>query len=178
MAQSNLAAYSAQVLVATVRAKRVAWLVALGWVAFPFAVATCFHPSDVIRLQAYFEGLPPPHLFTSEQLTAGFIKAVFALGVLILIQLVGTRLFYRYAAITNADRIAAPSLWPIAALLTGIFGNAGWLAYTGQLDPVGGLIGFASMALTVGAEWIIEGMGADFVRGRAQGAHPPINQSW
>jgi hypothetical protein len=86
MDQSNLAQYAAQVQVATVRAWRVAGLVALGWVLFPFAVATCFHPSDVIRLQAYFQGLPPPHLFTAEQLTAGFIKAVFALGTLILIR--------------------------------------------------------------------------------------------
>jgi hypothetical protein len=92
--------------------------------------------------------------------------------------LVGTRLFYRYARLTNAERIAAPALWPLAALLTGIFGNAGWLAATGQLDPVGGLIGFSSMALTVGAEWLMEGLGSDFVFGRAQGAHPPVNQSW
>jgi hypothetical protein len=178
MDQSNLAQYAAQVQVAAVRAWRVAWIVALGWVAFPFAVATVFHPSDVIRLQAYFQGLPPPHLFTAEQLTAGLVKAVFALGVLILVQFVGTVLFYRYARLTNAERIAAPALWPLAALLTGVFGNAGWLAATGQFDAVGALFGFASMALTVGAEWLMEGLGRDFVFGRAQGAHPPVNQSW
>jgi hypothetical protein len=178
MDESNLALYAARLQVAAVRAWRVAWIVALGWVAFPFAVATVFHPSDVIRLQAYFQGLPPPHLFPAEQLTAGVVKAVFALAVLIFMQLAGTVLFYRYARMSTTGPIVTPALWPLAALCTGIFGNSAFLAFTGRFDLAGGLIGFSSMVLTVFAEWVTEGLGREVVFGRAQGAHPPVDQSW
>jgi hypothetical protein len=170
--------YVAQIQVAGVRAWRVAWIVAAGWVLFPFVVATVFHPSNVIRLQAALEGLPKPHLFTAQQLAAGFVEAVFVLGVLALIQIVGTVLFYRRAQMVNAGPVATPALWPLAAIVTGVFGNAGWLAFTGHFDVVGCFAGCSSMLLTMLAEWVVNGLGRDFVFGRAQGAHPPINQSW
>jgi hypothetical protein len=171
--------YVAQLLVSGVRAWRVAWIVAVGWALFPFAVATVLHPSDVIRLQAALQGLPQPHSFTSQQLGSGLMQAVFVFGVLVLVQLVGTALFYRRARLTHAGPVAIPALWPLAAIVPGVVGNAGWwLASGGTIDPVGILIGFSPVALTVVCEWVINGLGRDFVFGQAQGAHPPVNQSW
>jgi hypothetical protein len=171
--------YVAQIQVAIVRAWRVAWIVAIGWGLFPFAVATVLNPSDVIRLQAKLEGLPPPHLFTQQALVSGLMQAAFALVVLAGFQLGATVLFYRYAQLVSAARPASPMLWPLAAIATGVVGNACWVAAMGTIDdPVGLLIGFSPTALTVLVEWVVNGLGRDFVFGRAQGAHPPINQSW
>jgi hypothetical protein len=141
--------------------------VALGWCTFPFAAMTCIHPSDVIRLQAKLQGLAQPDIFTVSQLASGFVQAIVALVVLVVFQLLGTLLFYRRARLFNAGAVAAPVLWPLAALLTGILGNAGWLVGTGQFDLIGCLIGFAAVALAEVCEWVIEGFGRDFVFGPA-----------
>ena len=136
--------------------------VALGWAVTPFAVATLCHPSDVIRLGAALQGLPQPHSFTSQQLASGFVQAVVALLVLLVFQLVGTTLFYRRARLYNAGAVAAPVLWPLAALLTGVLGNLVWLI-AGQLTFVGFLIGFSSVVLAEVSEWVCEGLGREFV---------------
>jgi hypothetical protein len=141
--------------------------VALGWCLFPFGVMTCVHPSDVIRLQAKLQGLDPPSLFTAHQLASGFVQAIFAVVVLVVFQLVGTVLFYRRARLFNVGAVAAPVLWPLAGLLTGILGNACWLVGTGQFDWAGCLIGFASIVLTEASEWVVNGLGRDFVFGPA-----------
>jgi hypothetical protein len=173
---SRAAMYAAELQVVYVRSWRRpwVWMIALGWVLFPFTVATLLHPSDVIRLTAKIEGLPIPHLFTVAQIASGFLQAVFALVVLVMFQFVGTVLFYRRAQLANLGRIAAPTLWPLAAVATGLIGNAAWLVVTGHLDWIGCLIGFSSAGFTVAAEKIIEGLGRDFVYGRAlAGDHQP-----
>lgn len=112
--------YAAQIQVAIVRAWRVAWIVAGVWALFPFAVATVLHPSDVIRLQAALQGLPKPHSFSGQELASGFVQALFVLGVMVLVQIVGTTLFYRRVQLLPTGPIAAPALWPVAAILTGV----------------------------------------------------------
>ncbi len=139
--------------------------VALGWSLFPFAVQTVFHPADLLMAQAHLQGLHP-RSFTAGQLASGFVQAVVALLVLLVFQLVGTVLFYRRARLYNAGAVAAPVLWPLAALLTGVLGNAIWLI-AGQLGFLGCLIGFSSVVLAEVSEWICEGLGRDFVFGPA-----------
>lgn len=174
---SSTALYAAALPVAYARAWRVAWIVMIGWILFPFALATVFHPSDVIRLHAKLDGLPKPDVFTAQQLMSGFVQAVFALAVLIGVQLVGTTLFYRRVQMDNLGRIAAPTLWPVAGFLTAVIGNLAWVA-AGQSDFVGWIIGCSPIALTVICERVVEGLGRDFVFGRATGAHPGQPQSW
>jgi hypothetical protein len=150
------------------RCRPVGWLlvigVALGWAACPFAIATVCHPADLLRWQAYFQGADPWRAFTAGQLASGFVQAVVAVVVLLVFQLVGTVLFYRRARLYNAGAVAAPVLWPLAALLTGIVGNAAWFIGTGgHFDVVGCLIGFSSVVLTEVCEWGCEGLGREFV---------------
>jgi len=170
--------YAAEVQVAYVRAWRSAWpyIVALGWVLFPFAVSTVLHPSDMIRVQAKLQGLDRPHLFTHQQLVSGEIQALFTLGVLALVQIVATTLFYRRVRMSQSGPVAVPTLWVLAAL-TGIIGDIAWIA-AGQSDLPGMIVGGSSVVLTVLAEWVVNGLGRDFVFGTATGAHPPIQQPW
>jgi tryptophan-rich sensory protein len=169
------AMYAAQVQVAYARAWRSPWpyVIALGWVLAPFAVSCVLHPSDVIRLQAFMQGLDKPHWFSQQQLTAGCVQAVFALGVLALVQICATTLFYRRVQMfVGPGPVAAPPLWPIAFVATGVVGNAMWLAGTGQIDLQGWVVGCSSAALAVACERVMELLGKRFVFGAPQGAHP------
>lgn len=173
---SRAAMYAAELQVAYIRSWRRpgVWIIALGWLLFPFAVATLLHPSDAIRLAARFEGLPMPQVFSLPQIASGFMQTVFALVVLVMFQLVGTVLFYRRAQLASSERVAVPTLWPLAAIATGLIGNGAWFVATGQLDWVGCLIGFSTAGFTVAAEMIVQGLGRDFVYGRAlAGDHQP-----
>jgi hypothetical protein len=168
-------AYTAEVYVASKRNGILSWAIAGGWCVFPFAVAAVFWPSDVVRVQSKLAGLPRPHSFTAAQLTAGFIEALFVLAALGLFQLVATVLFYRRAKLEESGPVAVPPLWPLAAIVAGVFGNLAWLIGTAQFDLAGCLIGLSSAALTVGGEVVCEKLGRDFVFGTAASAQP---QSW
>jgi len=171
-------AYAADVQVAYVRAGVTGWLVALGWIAFPFALQTLLHPGDAIGAQYALQGLTPPQLLTAQQIAVGFVETVFALGVLMLFQLVNTVLFYRRAQLSGAA-VATPTLWPLAAVLPGVIGNAAWFVGTGSFDLTGCLIGLSPIALTVAAEMVCNQLGRDFVLGLAvAGQHPSQSQSW
>jgi hypothetical protein len=88
-----------------------------------------------------------------------------------LVQLVGIVLFYRKAQIFGS-RIATPALWPCAALLPGVIGNALFFVFTREFDVTGLVIGLAPMAVTFGAERLCEQLGRDFVFGpRVAGLH-------
>ena len=166
-----LVGYSRNLFDENGRWRPVGWLivigVALGWALLPFAITTCLHPSDVIRLQAKLQGLTLPNSFTVGQLASGFVQAIVAGVVLIVFQLVGTVLFYRRARLFNVGAVAAPVLWPLAAVLTGILGNACWLVGTGQFDWFGCLIGFTPVVLAELCEWVVEGLGRDLIFGPA-----------
>jgi hypothetical protein len=163
--------YAGHVYVASRRARQYSMAVALGWIAFPFAVQTVLHPTDAIRLQLKLQGLPVPSLFTSQQAAAGFVEAVFALCVLVLLQMVCTVLFYRRAKMEGSS-VATPALWPIAALATGVIGNGVWWYGTGAFDAAGGLVGWSSMALTFGGELLCNRLGREFVLGAGKVSVP------
>jgi len=173
--KQSLGAYAADVHVASARAGRYAVAVALGWVAFPFVVQTVLHPTDAVWLQMRLQGLPVPHAFTSQQAASGLIIAVFALAVLVLLQMVCTVLFYRRAQIEGSS-VATPMLWPCSALAIGGVGNAIWWACTGVFDPNGGLVGWAPAALTVGGELLCNKLGRDFVLGNGKVPVPYLGQ--
>jgi hypothetical protein len=173
-----LGEYGTDLHIASVRASRVAWIVALGWVLMPFGLATLVHPEDMINAQYILQGETPPHVLTAQQMGVGFVETLFALAVFVLVQLVGTVLFYRFAQITDRERIATPVLWPLAALLPGVIGNAIWFCALGYADVTGLVIGLVPIAMTFGCERLCEHLGHGFVFGRAvSGAHPPV-QPW
>jgi hypothetical protein len=159
--------------VAFVRAGFIGWFVAAGWIAFPFVLASLLHPGDVINLHYVLQGVAPQKILTVRQMSLGFVETVIALGVLLLLQLVAIVLFYRRAQVYGATRIATPALWPCAAILPGVIGNALWFVFTrGQFDATGLVIGLAPMALTFAVELLCEKLGRDFVLGpRVAGLH-------
>jgi hypothetical protein len=160
-----LGAYISDLHTAAVRA-RLGWLVALGWIAFPFVLATLLHPGDAIRLQYFLQGQHAPRDLTAQQVGVGLVETVAALGVLLLLQMVFTVLFYRRVRLALPDdAIATPMLWPLAALLPGVIGNAAWFVGTGYFDMTGCLIGLLPVALTCAAEIVVNNLGRDFVFG-------------
>jgi len=133
-----------------------------------------FHPSNAIKLQLKLQGLPPPHVFTSQQLTVGCIEAVVALAVLGLCQMVFTVLFYRWAKMAGKP-LTTPALWPLAALGVGVFGNAAWFYGTGVFDWIGCMIGFSSAVLTVIAQIVVNTLGREFVMGPNPQPQGPVS---
>jgi hypothetical protein len=171
MNKFSMGAYSSELQVAAVRAGWVVWLVAAGWIAFPFALGNLLHPGDVINWHYILQGEHPHQVLTAQQMGVGFVEAVFELGILLLVQLVGIVLFYRRAQVYGA-RVATPALWPAAALLPGVVGNGLFFVFTREFDVTGFVIGLAPMALTFAAERLCEQLGRDFVLGpRVAGIH-------
>lgn len=167
-------AYMNEVGAASSRASGYAVAVAMGWLACPFAVATVMHPEDALRLQYKLQGLVVPHSFTAQQLGFGLIEALAALFVLVLLQLVGTVLFYR-AAKMDGVAAATPNLWPLALFVAGIVGNAAWFFGTGAFDLAGCITGLTSTALTVGAEITCNWLGKEFVFGPGPAAQAQVS---
>jgi hypothetical protein len=171
MNRSSMGAYMSEVQVAAVRARGIIWMVAAGWIALPFGLATLLHPGDVINLQYVLQGEAKHKILTVQQMGVGFVETLFALGVLLLLQLVGTVLFYRRAQVYGA-RNSTPTLWPIAALLPGVIGNALWFVCTGYVDVTGLVIGLVPTAITFAAERLCDQFSRDFVFGpRVAGLH-------
>jgi hypothetical protein len=151
-------------------------LVALGWLVLPFLLQTLLHPTDMIWLQYKLQGLRVPLTYNNQQWYFAIAVTAFLLVVLVVFQMVGMVLFYRRAQMVNAP-VATPALWPLAALLAGVFGNAAWLVATGSFDPSGCVIGLVSAAITIFGEMIVEGLGRDFVLGSAaSNLHPQMRQ--
>jgi hypothetical protein len=164
--------YGGQLHAAAARV-RLGWLVVLGWIAFPFVLRTLLRPGDAIRLQYILQGQPVPHFLTAQQLGVGLVETFAALAVLIVFQLICTVLFYRAAQAAQLGQpVATPALWPLAALLPGLIGNAAWFVGTGYFDLTGCVIGFAAIPFTVAAEIVVNNLGRDFVFGpRVAGLH-------
>jgi hypothetical protein len=172
--KNQAGAYLGNVAEASSRANGFIAAVALGWAALPFVVQTAFfHPSNAIKVQFILQGLPPPHAFTSQQLTVGFIEALVALCVLLLVQMCLTVLFYRNAKM-QGQSVATPVLWPLAAFTVGTVGNGIWFYATGAFDPVGCMIGLSSGVLTVIAELVCNHLGREFVLGVGHAAQAPM----
>ncbi len=81
---------------------------------------------------------------------------------LLAIQLSNTIGFYRRAALAG-QWVCMPTLWPIAAIATGVIGNMVWWIWTGYFDAVGYFIGFSSAGGTIVCELICELLGRKFV---------------
>lgn len=166
----SFGAYVSDLHSAAARA-RLGWAVVVGWIAFPFIVATLVHPADAIRLQYFLQGQAAPHLLTKQQIALGLVETLAAGAVLLLFQMVCTVLFYRRVRL-DGERPATPTLWPLAAILPGIVGNAAWFIGTQHFDGTGFAIGLTPVVLTVAAEWIVNGLGRDFVFGpQVSGMH-------
>jgi hypothetical protein len=156
----QMGVYAATVHVAEAKSRPWLWVVALGWGAFPFVLRTVLvNPGDMIWLQDYAQGLAPPPSFTAQQTGVGLVEAVITLAVLVMWQLIATTAFYRRAALDVGGPVATPPLFPLAALLPGVVGNAAWLGGTGYFDLTGCLIGLSPVALTVGCEFIVNRLG-------------------
>jgi hypothetical protein len=171
--------YAADTHTAFERAPFMGVLVALGWLAFPFALQSLIYPQDIVAWQHVFQGEPVPSYYTTQQLHAGLVQAGFILAVLILLQMVGTVLFYRKVRLDAGltQKVAAPPIWPLAAIAAGVIGNGIWWAYTGYFDLEGMIVGFTPAALTVGCEMLCEKLGQDFVFGPNGGPNQyAINQ--
>jgi hypothetical protein len=155
--------YAATVQVAEAKSRPWLWLVAAGWIVFPFALRTALlNPGDMIWAQYWVQGVAPPLHFTAQQTAVGLVEAVIAVLVLVLLQIVCTVLFYRRSAL-DVGPVATPALWPLSALLPGVLGNAAWYGWTGIFDWQGGFVGLSPVALTVGAAIIINRLGKNFV---------------
>lgn len=155
------------------------WLVAAGWIICPFLLRTAaLNPADMIWLQYKLQGLVlPPYGFTAQQTAAGFVEAVIALAVLMLVQLTATVMFYRRSAL-DIGPVATPPLWPLAALLPGVLGNALWVAFSpGTVDWQGILVGLSPAWLAFGAEVFVNRLGKNFVYGQGQQALALLGQS-
>jgi len=168
---NRFGAYASEFQVAAVRSRWVIWFVAAIWIAFPFGLATLLHPGDAINLQYFLQGEGKHKVLSTQQMGVGFVETIFVLAFLLVVQFLGVLHFYRRARMDGA-RIATPALWPVAALLPGVLGNAIWFVCTGYLDTTGLLIGLVPTAITFFAERLMERLGRDFVLGpRVAGLH-------
>jgi hypothetical protein len=152
--------YAAEVQVAVVRSRGIVYFVALGWLVMPWIFQSLVFPGDAIRVQAYLMGLPKPEHLTAQQLIAGLIDTLFVLAAVVAFQYIGTLHFYRRAQISG-NTAARPALWPIAAISTGLIGNAIWFVVLGGIDLEGALMGFMPALFTITVEMFLEKAGTN-----------------
>jgi hypothetical protein len=134
---------------------RVRWLV-MTWFSYPVAVQAVLHSERSIQLANWLQGLPVPYAFTSRQLIAGELMALFALASLSLSMFIATVLIYRKAGFWFR-------LWPLVGIAVGFFGNLGWWIATRHFDPVGALAGFSPLSMSFVVFAICEKLGKEFV---------------
>src|ERR1700761_9468124 len=67
--------YTSELQVAGVRGGWVTGLVAFGWIAFPFALASLLHPGDVVNLHYRLQGEAAHKILTTQQMCVGFVEA-------------------------------------------------------------------------------------------------------
>jgi hypothetical protein len=159
----ELGKYYGDLRVAADRGKLVSSVLVIGWLLFPVAVQTAFHPADAVGFEYWLQHQPVPRFYTEHMVAAGEITAAMALIGLGLFMLGATVLFYRRAGYWV-------KLWPAAAIVVGLIANGVWWYHTGYFDRVGALAGATSLALMVICEAVCEHLGADFVFG--QGKRP------
>jgi hypothetical protein len=167
----DLGRYYGSLVEAFQRAVAPVLVIAVGWLLYPVALQTVVHPADAAGFGYWMEGQPVPRFFTSQALIAGEIKALLALAGLSLVLLVAVVLFYRQV------KFAVP-IWPLAAVLVGVFGNGVWWGSTGYFDLLGALAGLTPLAMTVGCEAVCEKLGQDFVFGPGNRPRFNPNPGW
>jgi hypothetical protein len=132
------------------------WWLAATWFLYPGAVQMVLHPSRSIQFQSWLQGLDIPYEFTTHQLVAGELTALFVLASLSLSMFLATLLLYRKAGFWFR-------LWPLVGVVTGFFGNLGWWIATQHFDPVGALAGLTPLSGAVAIFGICEWQGKKFV---------------
>jgi hypothetical protein len=148
------------------RAGLLKWLILVIWFLVPVVAQIIMHPTDAAGFLYWLNGQQVPAAFPSQEVVRAEFMAVIALTVVILAYLGAMTLFYRRA------RFVVP-LWPLAGVLVGIVGNAGWWLGTDTFDFAGTLAGFMPMALAGVSSAVLERLGADLVFGR--GNRPRFN---
>ena len=163
------------------RAGPLAWMIAAGWIVFPFAVQTVLHPADAVWAQYDLQGLGLAAVFHVAASGCGRDRGSVrprrpghvADG------LHGAVLPPRAVERGGSHHADAR---PLGLLGVRHPGNSVWfvaLTLAGDLNFVGYFVGFSSVALTVGAERLCQRLGRDFVLGLAlSGQHPPQTQPW
>ena len=91
--------YYGDLRVACGRGKLLVSVLIAGWLSWPVAVATMFHPTDAIGFQFWLQNVSVPRFYTWHQATAGVIDASATLGCISIVMLGATVLFYRRAQI-------------------------------------------------------------------------------
>jgi hypothetical protein len=158
MTMANLR-YDSALAVGLQRAGFLKVVIVACWFALPVLAVTIMHPSDAAGFWYWFNGQEVPQYFSSQQIVRGELTAWLALGATLFVYLVAVTLFYRKAQFFVA-------LWPLAGLLVGVVGNAGWWFGTGMWDQAGMLAGWMPAALAGTATALCEKLGADFVFGK------------
>jgi hypothetical protein len=132
------------------------WWLVMTWLLYPVAVTMVLKPSRSIQLGSYMQGLDVPHVFTSQQLMAGEVIALFALASLSLSMFMATVLIYRKAGFWFR-------MWPLVGIVVGGFGNLGWWIGTQHFDPIGALAGLSPLSMAFVVFAICEKLGKEFV---------------
>src|SRR5271156_6535529 len=111
--------YCGLLSVAFQRAGWLMWLMMAGWLLYPVALQTVFHPTDAIGFQYWTQRQPVPRSYTAQMAVSGEIFALIALVVLSLLLLGVAVLVYRKVQFSFA-------MWPLAGVLVGVVFNAIW----------------------------------------------------
>lgn len=159
MSGKSTGKYYGDLKIAAGRGKLSSGVLIACWLVFPVAVQTVLHPTQAIGFEYWLQGQEVPRYYTMQMATAGELKALMALGGLILLMLGATVLFYRRAGYWV-------KLWPVPGLAVGIMANAAWWAHSGFFDRIGALAGLSALAVMVICEAVCEHIGADFVFGK------------
>ena len=162
----NSIAFNTAYAVSLRRAGLLKWLIVASWFIVPVLAQTIAHPSDAAGFWYWLNSQQVPGVYSAQQIVRGEFTAVIALAGVVFIYLVAMTLFYRRAQFFVR-------LWPLAGLLVGVVGNAGWWFGTGTFNSTGALAGFMPMALAGIATAICERLGANFVFG--PGNRPPFD---
>jgi hypothetical protein len=156
---NGLGNYYERVVIGMRRGGFLTWVIVATWFLVPFLGQTVVHPSDAAGFWYWLNSQPVPRSFSSHEIVRGEFTTALALGGVLFVNLVATTLFYRRAQFWL-------SLWPLAALLVGGIGNAGWWLGTGAWDNAGAMAGLWPAGLAGGAMALCQNLGADFVFGK------------
>jgi hypothetical protein len=161
MAMGNIG-YDLAYTIAFRRAGISKWVIIICWLLVPILGQTIMHPTDAAGFWYWLNSQAPPRFYTSHEVVRGEFAAVLSLAAVLFIYLVAVTLFYRRVG----DYVA---LWPLAALLVGVIGNAGWWFGTGYWDNSGALAGWFPAIMAGIATGVCEYLGANFVFGKGGG---------
>ena len=120
------------------------------------------HPQDAAGFWYWLNSQHPPSFYTSHEVVRGEFAAILALGFVMFVYLVAITLFFRRTQYFVA-------LWPLAGLLVGVVGNAGFWIGTGYWDTTGALAGWIPAVMAGIGSAVCEGLGANFVFGKGGG---------